>query len=145
MLVDVLNKCFFRVAHCTLHLIENNPLELKWRPRIIPSLKFQPVPLLPKILILHRRKESHITVNRHQIPKILSVLRRKRIHGEITPCPRIHICIQASLQHLHEWVPYRVLLGATRRQVLQDMGLAGVVIRWSPEEDREHIIQILGV
>ena len=140
MLVDILDKCFFRVAHCTLHLIENNPLELKWRLRIIPSLKLQPVPLLPKILILHRRKESHITVNRHQIPKILCVLRRKRIHGEITPSPRIHICIQASLQHLHEWVPYRVFFGATRRQVLQDMGLAGIVIGRCPEEYGKDII-----
>ena len=66
--------------------------------------------LLPEIIVMHRREERQVTIYREKIPEILCILSAKRIHGEVASSPRIHVRIQAPLQHLHERISHRIIL-----------------------------------
>lgn len=97
-----------RIAHGTFHLVVDDTFVFQARVDVFHIGEFQSVTFLTEVQIAQVREESGISVNRHEIPVILSVLAGKWIHSEVGSSPCIHVGVETSLDHVHEWISYRI-------------------------------------
>lgn len=140
--VYVLKESLLWTTHGTLHLVVDHAFDFNFTFGVIPLLEFEPMTLLTKIILVKRREERHIAIHCHQISEILSILRTKGIHREITTCPRIHISVETSPDHLHERIANWISFWTTSCQMLENVRLASVVIWRSSEKDGESVIEV---
>ena len=97
---------------------------------------------LPEIKVIQIGQEGTIRVHTEQVAEVLRVLRREGIHSEITACPGVHIGVQTTLNHVHERVSHRVVFGAAKSEMLEDVRLSGVVVRGCPEKNGEDVVHV---
>ena len=107
-----MNERILRVAHGSLHLIIHDALIFEFTRSIIPLLELEAVSLLAKIKWVESREERHLQVHGQQIVEVLLVCRRKGVHREVTPRPRIHVGVQTSLDHVEERISDWVFSGS---------------------------------
>ena len=140
-----MNKGILRIAHSTFHFIIDNSFIFQFGWRIIPFLELESVTLLAEVEGVKSREECHFKVNWEQIVEVLLISGWKRIHGEVTASPSIHIGVQASLNHVEKGVPHGVLRGTTGCQMLQYVRFSSMIIRRSPKQNCKDIVHIWAI
>ena len=58
-----MDKCALWIAHSALHLIINNTFKLKSACWVIRRIELKTMALLPEIIIIKVREESHVCVD----------------------------------------------------------------------------------
>jgi len=56
---------------------------LEARLRILRFFELKAVTLLPEVIVVQVGEEGAISVDREQVPEVLSILGGERIHGEV--------------------------------------------------------------
>ena len=130
-------------AHGTFHFIVNHPFKGQLRRGVAGISKLQTMALLGKIQWVQSGKKYRVQIHTQQIVKVLFILAGKGISRPVTAGKRIHKGVERTPNHHKEWVAHRVLLTATERRMLKNMGHTGRVHRHSAQSHQKNILAVV--
>ena len=86
----------------------------------------KPPAFLQKVEFLEARKKGALEVDRHEVAKVLRILRCEWVHGVIRAGHRVHEGREGAIEHLHKG-GHGVFVGSAEGRVLEDVRHAAVV------------------
>ena len=107
----------------SLHFVVDYAFELQ-----LAVFNLPPPALLQEVESVEIGPEDDVEIHVEQVLIIFVVDSGERESNEIAPSPRIHICVQASLVKIHEWILNWVLFSAAAHQMFKNMGDSFVIL-----------------